>query len=82
MTTKMAIDSVVLSIFGKVLGITPSRISSSDDFAKLGGNSFKAAEIAAELKKTHPSLAITPEDVLRCSTAGALVDFIKRQGIS
>ena len=82
MVTKLTIDSVVLSTYSKVLVVTPTRLSLSADFISLGGNSLKAAEIAAALKKTYPALAITPENVLRCRTAGGLADFIKRQGIA
>lgn len=81
MVTKTTIESVVLASYSKVLVISPTRFTLSTDFVNLGGNSLKAAEIAAALKKTYPALVITPEDVLRCRTAGGLSDFIKRQGI-
>lgn len=81
MVTKSTVDSVVLSAYGKVLGITPTRFSSSDDFICLGGNSLKSLEVAAELKQAYPALEITAQDVLRCRTASGLTDFIKQQKV-
>ncbi len=66
----------------KLLVISPTRLFPSADFISLGGNSLKAAEIAAAFKETHPTLAITPEDVLRACTPVGLADFIRRQGIA
>lgn len=81
MVTRMTIDSVVLSTYGKVLGIVPEKLPSGETFVNLGGNSLRAAEIAEALKKTYPSLEITPQDVYRCRTASGLIDFIRTQGI-
>lgn len=81
MTTRLSLESSVMTAMGKVLGLPVGRVTLNDDFIRLGGNSLQAAQLASALQGAYQALKITAQDVLRCQTASVLADFIRRQGI-
>lgn len=75
----MNLEKLISQEWQQLLGLDPSQqLSSSDDFALLGGDSIRQLNLAARLRAML-GLPIKVKDIIRASTLGDLVSVVTRQ---